>query len=412
MSTARSLPHRDARPADASLIRGWVAHEPGADAVGEGWFARSLGDKDVWLVVAESGASPAVLLHYERTDDRDTLCVRAIVPPGADGLAPVASLLRDTAPRALMRLGARRVVARVAASDAAWKSEFARAGYREGGRSEDEGIRCCWWPAAPDARWQDGVAVFKRRAWTGSSTVADYAERTADRSGISALKNRLERRFVLAHARGRALDAGCGAGRFTVPLAEALPFAVGLDYSFEMLQHTGALLAAAGRPRLVVRGDAEALPFRDASFDTVVSITVLEHFPQYEAMLAEYVRVTRPGGTIVFEMPNALHPVASSGSEPPDPKSYVARLDPREAASQLSKLGLELIECMPYDFWNQNEVVMRGLGRRGRRRLQRWLHRALRVPGAAGLWARIERGLLEWLPDHVAPNILLAARKN
>jgi SAM-dependent methyltransferase len=49
-----------------------------------------------------------------------------------------------------------------------------------------------------------------------------------------------------------------------------------------------------------VRTEAERLPFPDESFDLVFGHAVLHHLPDLEASFAEFERVLRPGGTVVF----------------------------------------------------------------------------------------------------------------
>jgi ubiquinone/menaquinone biosynthesis C-methylase UbiE len=101
------------------------------------------------------------------------------------------------------------------------------------------------------------------------------------------------RRWVTDGARGRTLDVGCGTGR-NLPLFPANVRAVGLDPSFDALAR--ARWRAPGVA--LVQGNAEALPFRAASFDTVVSGLVLCSVPDPVAGLAEVRRVLRPDGTL------------------------------------------------------------------------------------------------------------------
>ena len=51
---------------------------------------------------------------------------------------------------------------------------------------------------------------------------------------------------------------------------------------------------------LLVRGDALRLPFADGSFDAIMSISSIEHFPSGAAAIAEMGRVLRPGGSLVL----------------------------------------------------------------------------------------------------------------
>jgi SAM-dependent methyltransferase len=57
----------------------------------------------------------------------------------------------------------------------------------------------------------------------------------------------------------------------------------------------------------VHRVDGRALPFADASFDSVVVVDMLEHVPDDAAFLAELARITRPGGRLVVNTPHLKH---------------------------------------------------------------------------------------------------------
>ena len=101
------------------------------------------------------------------------------------------------------------------------------------------------------------------------------------------------RRWIVDGARGRTLDLGCGTGR-NLPIFPTTVRAVGLDPSFEALRR--ARRRAPAVP--LVQGSAEALPFRDGCFDTVVSGLVLCTVPDPAIGLAEVRRVLRPEGTL------------------------------------------------------------------------------------------------------------------
>lgn len=98
------------------------------------------------------------------------------------------------------------------------------------------------------------------------------------------------------------LEVGCGTGVLCRWLARrtggAIPV-VGLDLSPYLLREAAALAAREGlADRVTFReGNAEALPFDDASFEAVLCATVLEEVDADRA-LAEMVRVTKPGGSI------------------------------------------------------------------------------------------------------------------
>jgi SAM-dependent methyltransferase len=100
----------------------------------------------------------------------------------------------------------------------------------------------------------------------------------------------------------RLLDIGCGTGLLTSRLRLAQPGAqvVGCDFSDGMVHQ------AAARERAVrwLRGDATRLPFRDATFDAVLSTESFHWFPDQAAALTEFFRVLVPGGRILVALVN------------------------------------------------------------------------------------------------------------
>ena len=101
-----------------------------------------------------------------------------------------------------------------------------------------------------------------------------------------------------------ALEIGAGTGYFSLNLMRAglIRELTCTDISPGMLD---ALRANAQRLGLAdavstVQSDAEALPFGDDSFDVVLGHAVLHHLPDLERAFAEFRRVLRPGGRIIF----------------------------------------------------------------------------------------------------------------
>ena len=93
----------------------------------------------------------------------------------------------------------------------------------------------------------------------------------------------------------RVLEVGCGTGHWLSVLAPYTRHLVGLDFSAGMLRHARRQAPASG----LVQGQAGQLPFASASFNLLVCVNALHHFPDPRAFIAESLRVLRPGGAWV-----------------------------------------------------------------------------------------------------------------
>jgi SAM-dependent methyltransferase len=98
----------------------------------------------------------------------------------------------------------------------------------------------------------------------------------------------------------RILELGCGAGRWSLALAERGASTVGLDVSKRQLAKARGLTRRRGRRAAWVRADAERLPFRARSFDVLFADWGAMTFCDPRRTLPEASRVLRPGGRLVF----------------------------------------------------------------------------------------------------------------
>ncbi len=111
-------------------------------------------------------------------------------------------------------------------------------------------------------------------------------------------------------ARGytRALDVGCGEGRFSRVLTARGIAVAGVDPTETLLARARTLDPGGGYHL----AGAEALPFPDAQFDLVVSYLSLIDIPDFRAGLREMARVLTPGGSLLIANLNSFATAAGS----------------------------------------------------------------------------------------------------
>jgi ubiquinone/menaquinone biosynthesis C-methylase UbiE len=113
----------------------------------------------------------------------------------------------------------------------------------------------------------------------------------------------------------RIADLGCGSGAFTVLLRERGFVPVGLDISPKLI----ALAREKFKGIEFLEGDAENLPFADASLDAVLLSGLIHHFPDPRRLAAETHRVLKKGGRFVAFDPNRMNPFMWLYRDPASP---------------------------------------------------------------------------------------------
>jgi SAM-dependent methyltransferase len=99
---------------------------------------------------------------------------------------------------------------------------------------------------------------------------------------------------VLGNGEGALIDVGCGTGSYATGFASLGWDYTGVDASEDMLRRAEA------KGVRVVRANATALPFEDASFDAAVSIFTHTDVDDFGGLVREVVRVLRPGAPFVY----------------------------------------------------------------------------------------------------------------
>jgi ubiquinone/menaquinone biosynthesis C-methylase UbiE len=164
------------------------------------------------------------------------------------------------------------------------------------------------------------------------------------------------------------LDVGFGSG-FSVQLfAEAGANVTGIDLTPWAVETTRARVAAFGLQADLREGDAEQLPFADASFDFVFAWGVIHHSSDMDKALSELVRVCKPGGAVVimvyhrrslfyvsYKAFQRFLPVMRrlglhfEGARAGETEGLIARhFTVTELLAKLESAGLENVDIVPY----------------------------------------------------------------
>src|SRR6266702_1533897 len=101
-------------------------------------------------------------------------------------------------------------------------------------------------------------------------------------------------------AGSQLLDVACGSGQVALWAARDGVHVTGVDIAPNLVQRAQARANAEGLKACFIEGDAEALPFEDASFDVVTSLLGAMFAPRPELVARELLRVCSPGGTIAM----------------------------------------------------------------------------------------------------------------
>ncbi|HEV2299422.1 MAG TPA: class I SAM-dependent methyltransferase [Candidatus Acidoferrales bacterium] len=159
--------------------------------------------------------------------------------------------------------------------------------------------------------WLDLPRIPEPEVMDDSGEVEAYASAAAqkhlDRIDDTFVEHAVS--LVHGHSQGRALDIGTGPGQIVLKLAHRLPVwqFVAVDHSPNMIRQARENLAAAAdavpslsRSVEFSVADGNRLAFPDASFDLVMSNSVLHHLAEPQRLFAEVARLAKPGAAILL----------------------------------------------------------------------------------------------------------------
>ena len=146
--------------------------------------------------------------------------------------------------------------------------------------------------------------MLKRRV----ARLYDASSRVYDRLYLDEQRRKHVVALSMARPSEAVADVGCGTGLLLRDLSRLCGLAIGVDLSRGMIRRA---YRRVGRLAELVRGDAEALPFKDEALTEVYMVTVLQNLSRPMRGLEEAFRVLRRGGRLVVTVPRKLE-LASS----------------------------------------------------------------------------------------------------
>ena len=135
------------------------------------------------------------------------------------------------------------------------------------------------------------------------------------------------------------LDAGCGTGQMSLPLAAMGYDVVGFDISLDMVGIARAKCGCEGTANYAV-GDVRALPLADNSVDGATASKLLEHVSDWRKAVSELLRVLKPGASLmlIHERGHFGNPVRQFFARGADEAGFVDRFP--------GVMGQELLEAL------------------------------------------------------------------
>jgi SAM-dependent methyltransferase len=152
-----------------------------------------------------------------------------------------------------------------------------------------------FWAVLTDPRQRHGGWPTQAFFETGTGEIANIMQ-IAETLGYSGIRK-------------SALDFGCGLGRTTRALAQFVEECVGVDISERMVVQAQKLNVDCHNCTFLVSTEANLRHFESSRFDFVYCNLVLQHQPNRNlavGYIGEFLRVLRPGGMLVFQMPSFI----------------------------------------------------------------------------------------------------------
>jgi ubiquinone/menaquinone biosynthesis C-methylase UbiE len=204
------------------------------------------------------------------------------------------------------------------------------------------------------------IIDYKSQAWR-SKRMAGYYHKGVEKSFFDAVTKNI---FLQGIQPGSSvLDVGAGTGRLSFAIADHGCRVVSCDISGQMLKYIEE--AKGGRDIKILECPGDKIPLPDGTFDAISSMDFLLHFPNWEAMLAEQVRLCKRGGVILFNFLSEDNVDFLRRNRPADISGSVKDFfstdfavfsDQAGMSAAARRLGVEVESMTPYNFFSANSM--------------------------------------------------------
>ncbi len=190
----------------------------------------------------------------------------------------------------------------------------------------------------PDGKVCETPTAKQRRVWDKSAPGYDKQIAFFEKIWFGG-----GRQWLGARARGRVLEVAIGTG-LNLPHYPAGVSVTGIELSPAMLDIARRRAAELGIPATLMEGDAQALPFADNSFDTIVCALSLCSIPSQAAAIAEMKRVLVPGGRLLL-----LDHIGSSWPPVYAAQWLLGQITRRAAGEHFTRRQLPVVKAAGFD---------------------------------------------------------------
>ncbi len=263
--------------------------------------------------------------------------------------------------------------------------------------------------------WERRVKQIKAGFFQTAEDAQRYHRNIYENQGIIRVKNVIEVEHVVNHAVGSVVDVGTGTGRFAIPMHDAGCKVTGVDVAEPMLEV--ARKAAGGRSIDWVLGDVEALPFDDKSFDTVASLNVIIHLPQWREAVREFQRVVKDDGRIIFDMYSGDHVEIANRhgikygtrAQNNHDAAFFSEVRVAEMCSFIESCGMTVDAIIPHDLLNSNHLIQDRLGAGFEDYCKYIKSELITNDDAFNFWLFVERNIIPRLPTEATLEYIVVA---